>query len=315
MPAEERVRPATPDDAPELSRLFLEVFGHERPEQVWRWKFFGHPIGASSWVTEAEGRIVAHCGSTAVRFSLQGTPILALQLVDFMSHPRYAGGIGGGGIFARTTTAMFRDVLSRTPAKLLYGFPGERHRLAGERLLGYTTAGAVGEITIESASNDVETRPLEIADLDRFGEIPSPLHAMRDRDLLQWRYLEHPSATYEVVETSRRFLRKPRALAIVRRDGDGIRLMETGGSFAPHDVKALVERLSGLGAPVVGWCSPDHMITNRFRDAGCDVTIRDHSLAAAWFLESPDPARRRFFTSDAPRGSDFYFTLGDYDVY
>ncbi len=316
MPADERVRPATRDDIPALSRLFREVFAQERPESVWRWKYFEHPVGASSWVFEADGRIVAHCGSTAVRFSSNGETITALQLVDFMSHPRYSGGIGGGGIFARTTTAMFDDARSRMSAKLLYGFPGERHRLVGERLLGYTTATQVGELQIEpGAGTHAPTRPLAPSDLDHFETVPSPMYAIRDRDLLRWRYLEHPVARYELIETPRRFLRGPASFAVIRRDEKVIHLMETGGSFAPHDIGALVRRLSALGAPVVGWCSPDHMISKRFREAGAVLTRRDHSLAAAWFLDEPEPARRRFFSSEAPAGEKFYFSLGDYDVY
>lgn len=315
MPVDERVRRATPEDIPALSELFSEVFGQQRAERVWHWKFFEHPVGASSWVFEAEGRIVAHCGSTAVSFSSHGRKTMALQLVDFMSHPRYSGGIGAGGIFARTTTAMFRDALSRTDAELLYGFPGERHRLVGERLLGYTTATRVGEIRIEPRGDDVGTRELSARDLDRFVKIPSALYAVREKEWLRWRYLNHPVASYEVVETPRRLLRRSRSFAVIRREGGLVHLMETGGSFAPQDVEALVRQLAGLGAPVVGWCSPQHMITKLFTEAGCELSIRDHSLAAAWFLEEPDPSKRRFFSSEAPRGSEFYFSMGDYDVY
>ncbi len=90
--------------------------------------------------------------------------------------------------------------------------------------------------------------------------------------------------------------------------------METGGSFAPHDIETLVRRLAGLGAPVVGWCSPDHEVTELFTDAGARLTIRDHSLAAAWFLDKPEPSKRRFFAKEPPEGAEFYVSLGDYDV-
>lgn len=312
MPVDhERIRRSRPDDAPALSALFQLVFGHERPERVWHWKFFGHPVGAWSWVFEADGEIVAHCGAIAVRFSSEGRAILALQLVDFMSNPRYPGGLGAGGVFARMTTTMFRDILSRTDAKLLYGFPGERHRLVGERVLGYTTAGAIGELRLQTRGDDVELRPLTPADLSRFSGIPSRFHAIRDESLLRWRYLEHPVARYEILEASG----ASQCSAIVRRQGDEVFLMETGGSFARNDINELTDRMSRLGGTVIGWCSPDHSITRIFTSAGFELHTRDHSLAAAWFLDQPDPSRRRFFSSEPPRGADFYISLGDYDVH
>lgn len=312
----ERVRRAEVSDIPELSRLFTSVFAQNREDEVWRWKYFSHPIGAWSFVFEADGKIVAHCGATAVRFRAHEREILAMQLVDFMSRPDFPGGIGGGGPFARTTTAMFRTILNTTQVRLLYGFPGERHRLVGQRLLGYRTAGPVGELTLRpSGAGSAHVRSLRPSDLRQFEDIPSPLHARRDLAFLRWRYLERPDARYEIVEARRRWFGRAPAAAIVRRGENGIHLMETGGSFAPHALNELVEQLRALGGEVKGWCSPSHPTTIALTGAGFELVARDHSLAAAWFLDRPQPERRAYFEDVAPAGADFYVTLGDYDVY
>jgi hypothetical protein len=311
----EIIRPASSSDVPGLNALFREVFGHERPASIWRWKFSGNPFGSESWVCESEGEIVAHCGAVGVEMQERGRSLKAYQLVDFMSSPRYTGGLGGGGVFARTTAAMFRKIVANGSARLLYGFPGERHRLVGERLLGYRTVCPVAELHLQPASGEGGWRALRESDLEHFEPLPTTLSTLRSPRYLRWRYLEHPEHQYHVVESRRLFGRRPRSVAIVRKVDDEIRLMEIGGSFAPHHLEGLRRLLERLGHPIVGWGSPWHPLTRALEQTGFEVKMRDHFLTAAWFLKDPEPQARRFFSDTPPAEEDFYFTQGDYDVY
>jgi hypothetical protein len=310
----ERIRPALPSDIPGLNALFREVFGQEREASIWKWKF-SNPFGSESWVCESGGEIVAHCGALAVEMQEGGRTVKAYQLVDFMSSARYAGGLGAGGVFARTTAAMFGKIVSTGSARLLYGFPGERHRVVGERLLGYRTVCPVAELRLHETAGDGGWRALQEADLGNFESVPTPLGVRRSPRYLRWRYLEHPEHRYHVVESRRLFGRQPRAIAIVRKVDDEVRLMEIGGSFAPRHLEGLRRLLGGLGYPVVGWGSPRHPLTRALEQTGFEVKMRDHFLTAAWFLKDPVPQARRFFSDTPPSEEDFYFTQGDYDVY
>ncbi|HUO83922.1 MAG TPA: hypothetical protein VM534_02310, partial [Thermoanaerobaculia bacterium] len=181
-----------------LSRLFSRVFGDERPVEVWDWKYFRAPFGAESWVYESEGEIVAHAGGTIVELAGATPGARAIQLVDFMSRPDFAGGIGAGSAFARATVAMFSEVCRNRAFRVAYGFPGERHRLVGERILGYRAAERVMDLVLDPIAADVEPVPLEETHLEML-EGDFGLGVRRSPAYLRWRYLDHPRYRYGVV--------------------------------------------------------------------------------------------------------------------
>ncbi len=306
MPADSRelIRPAVPADIPALSALFLEVFGIERADAVWRWKLFGNPRGTASYVCEAEGRIVAHCAGLPVRFRDYEREYTAMQSVDFMSSPSYPGGIGRGGVFIRTTERFFESCCGASTIPLVYGFPGERHRLLGERLLGYRAIERVGELRLDTSGSSVEPEPLSREHLGLFHQLPVDLGAVRDGTYLKWRYLDHPTFRYGVVLVRRAFRLHSTIAALVRRTEEAVYVMEIGGRFSRRSLAALVEALRNLGQPVVFWCSPQHPIARLLSSCGFSVEARDHSIEC-----------RFFFQRDIPRPGELYYTLGDYDVY
>ena len=304
-PAERReiIRPSTPDDTAALSVLFREAFGVERDEAIWRWKIFENPRGAASYVCEADGRLVAHCAGLPVRFMDYGSEYQALQSVDFMSSPGYSGGIGRGGVFVRTAHAFFRAHCGPAAIPLVYGFPGERHRLLGEKLLGYRSIERVGELVLASSGSGGESEELGAEHLKMFGQLPIGFGAIRDEVYLRWRYLQHPQHRYRVVQARRRFHVHPRIAAIIREGEDAVFVMEIGGSFSRPSLSALVKILGRFGKPAIFWCSPMHPIARLLQDCGFVSRQRDHSVEC------------RFFTHhDLPRPGELYYTLGDYDV-
>lgn len=302
MADREIIRPAEPDDIPLLSALFHEAFGTERHPAVWAWKYFGERSSVS-YVCEADGRIVAHCGGIPVQFRDGGAQYTAFQSVDFMSSPSYAGGAGGGGVFVRTVRRMFEECCGPTRAPLVYGFPGERHRMVGERLLGYTALEPVHEFRLEAAELATEPRPLDSKFLRLFRRPRPEFGAIRDEPYLRWRYLFHPFHQYVVVTVTTGPLRQ-RTAALLRSLDDRLILMELGGTLSERGTAALIGALRGSGKPVEGWFSAQHPISLLLQSHGVRTTPRDHWLEYRFFDERA-----------APRAGDFYYTMGDYDVH
>lgn len=306
MPADstEKIRPATEADVPALGALFTEVFRADRPEEVWLWKYFRNPRGAASFVCEAAGRLVTHCGGTPVRFRDYAREYLALQSTDFMSSPSYPGGIGRGGVFVRTTERFFAACCGPSRAPVVYGFPGERHRVLGERLLGYRPVEPVGELRLEAAGPGLDTEPLTARRLPLLGRVPLTLGALRDPVYLRWRYLDHPLFRYELVRIPRLLGIGTQIAALVRQAQEAVYVMEVAGSFSHASVRSLTDRLRRANRPVIFWGALGHPVTRLLEEAGFRGRERDHLLEF-----------RSFVSRQVPRKGEFYFTLGDYDVH
>ncbi len=297
-------RAASENDVPQLSKLFAEVFGTTRSESVWLWKYFNNPRGFASFVCEGEGRLVAHCGGTPVRFNDGDREVVALQSVDFMSSVSYPGGAGRGGVFVRTANEFFRSYCGPLSVPLVYGFPGERHRLLGERLLGYEPLERVGELILQPEDGERnELEELTGEGLILFEQSPQQRGVIRDRTYLRWRYLQRPDRHYVSVQVRAWLGRRPTVGAILEAGGDVVNMMELGGDLSESSLQKLVGRLSKLGRPVRFWTSLSHPVAARLLHAGFRPVERDHWIDYRYFGES-----------DPPMPGDFYYTLGDYDV-
>ena len=302
--AAEVIRPAVAADVPALCDLFEEVFRERRPPEVWTWKYFENPRGVTSMVCEAGGRLVSHCGGAPVRFRDYGAEFVALQSVDFMSSPTYPGGIGRGGIFVRTAERFFSAYCGPSKVPLVYGFPGERHRLLGEKLLGYRPVERVAELRLQPRGQGRAIEPLTSRDLPLFGRAPIDLGALRDPVYLRWRYLDHPLWKYGKVSVRGTFGLGTQIAALVRSDADRLYVMEVGGRFSRAAVEDLADALSNVGREVVLWGSPGHPVNALFAEGGFQVELRDHWIEMRWFTQR-----------QLPRTGELYYTLGDYDVY
>lgn len=307
MPADqamEVVRRSRREDIPALQVLFGEAFGHGRPAEVWEWKYFANPRGIASYLCQAGDRVVAHCAGLPTKFRDVEKSFTAYSLVDFMSSPTYPGGVGGGGVFVRTVRRFYAECCGVNAVPLLYGFPGERHRILGERLLGYRPIEVVNDLRLEPRGSGTAIEPLSAAHLPVFCRIPLSIGVERDEVYLRWRYLDHPVFRYGAVLV-RGLFGRAKIGAIVRESDEGvIHLMEVGGSFSRGNVAKLVDELGRLGKPVVGWGSPRNAVGRLLVEEGFSVVPRDHHLEIRLFYERP-----------TPREGEMYYTLGDYDVY
>ena len=297
----EVIRESCPSDIAELGRLFFAVFGSKRHEALWRWKYFDNPRGLRSYCCEVDGRIVAHCGGTEVVFGADGGTWRALQSVDFMSSQEHPGGLGRGGVFARVVSAFFERYCGpgSDRVQMVYGFPGERHRVLGERVLGYRPVERVAELLVP-AEGDRSFESLEVFGEGHFARLAQPVEgvgARRDATYLRWRYVDHPEHDY-------RILQEGETSAIVRDTGDGLFVMEVGGVTDGARARTLIAALRALNRPVCFWGSPAHPVGRRFVEAGCEFRERDHFVECRFFDDRVRPAV-----------GEMYYTVGDYDVY
>ncbi len=139
------VRPAVPADRPELLAVFRAAFQAEASADEWNWKYDRNPNPAVSAVAVVDGRIAGFYGGFGTRYRGSGGDFPGVSAVDVMTDPRTRK-LGRQAVFKDLGEAYCR--LNRDAgAPFYFGFPHERHRVLGERLLGYRSVEPAGEWT------------------------------------------------------------------------------------------------------------------------------------------------------------------------
>jgi hypothetical protein len=139
------VRPAAPADRPQLLALFRAAFGCEASADEWVWKYDRNPNPAISAVAAVDGQIVGFYGAFGTRYRGAQGDFPGVSAVDVMTDPA-ARKLGRHAVFNALGEGYCR--LNRDAgAPFYFGFPHERHRLLGERLLGYRSVEPAGEWT------------------------------------------------------------------------------------------------------------------------------------------------------------------------
>ncbi len=200
------IREAAPSDAPGIRALVERVFGTPMSEEEWRWKFERNPDGWRGVVGVTEdGRIVGHYAGWGVRFLLDGAEKRIYSVGDVATDPAARALGGRRGVFRAMAEAFFDGVASEVP--FCFGFPGARHRLVSERLVGSRTlfpvrlreadAGAFGPPPAEMDSGEFPPESF-----DRLWETARTFlshAAVRDRLRVNWRFHGRPTRYYRMV--------------------------------------------------------------------------------------------------------------------
>jgi hypothetical protein len=99
-----RLRRAERGDEAALLTLFGDVFGYERSQAEWQWRYLRAPDGAGlSFVVEHEGGIVGHSGHVPFPVWVGGEPMLLAHGGDSMVDVPI-GGEGCCGSSSRSST-------------------------------------------------------------------------------------------------------------------------------------------------------------------------------------------------------------------
>jgi hypothetical protein len=189
------VRAAVPADRAELLALFRTAFGADAAAEEWAWKYDRNPNPAVSAIAVVDGKIAGFYGGFGTRYRGADGDFPGVSAVDVMTDPA-ARRLGKHAVFRDLGEAYCRLNLE-AGAPFYFGFPHERHRVLGERLLGYRSVEPAGEWTRLRRARAAAGLG---AGHDALAEA---LHARpgwrsdRSRAALDWRF-SRPGVTYRV---------------------------------------------------------------------------------------------------------------------
>src|SRR5512140_4102 len=199
-----QIRRAEKSDRPALFRLFGEVFGSPPTPAEWEWKYDRNPSVAASVAVFDDGEALGYVGGFATRFVGGGAALPGTSGVDVMTAPA-ARRLGRHGIY-RDMGTRFVEENRALGIPFYFGFPNDRHRLAGERLLGFRTVERAGQ-WIRPAGRTRRRGALRgwlrpVRAIEAFGPSHEPLADLlesraglatdRSRKALNWRFTTRP---------------------------------------------------------------------------------------------------------------------------
>lgn len=324
------VRPYAANDEERILPLFNQVFGQNRTLAHWTWKYRNNPLGGPLITLALEGdEPVAHYSAYPVSLTIHGKPGRTLHVGDTFTVPSRRGeGRGKTNLISRTVR-LFHKLWCEGRLDFFYGFNTGRIQKLGKRLLSYEAIAPVHEFSFELG------RPVSSWWPDRFTgvlgysvdmtEKAGPwadslmqeagrhygLLVTRDAGYLRWRYDNHPDFDYHYI-LLKRFGRVV-GWSVLRQAEEKVLLVDA--LVSPRYAKRLLAATrkaaaAGFtGAVLTGWYSPaPGWWTNALAASGCDRRRQHQQLDLCVTFFS------RRFTGDDLR-KDFYFTMGDSDLY
>jgi GNAT superfamily N-acetyltransferase len=210
--------------------------------RFWRWEFIDGPAGkAFIYIVEDQNEIIGHFADIPRRFSVQGEAVLGTLSLDLMVHPDYwrkgifeaMGRYGAekvkqeNGVFLTAFPIRLETILGlkkigwKELAKLpvlVYPirFRGILNRYVHFPPLGLLLGGIVRffyfllyGLKMRKEKGGIEIDQVGSLDelFDDFWQKASVLHpviGIRNRDYLNWRYLQHPTRNYVIYRAKKR---------------------------------------------------------------------------------------------------------------
>ena len=139
------LRPAVPADRSALLAVFRAAFGADPMAETWAWKYDRCPHPAESAVAVVDGTIAGFFGGIGTRYRGAEGDVPGVATVDVMTLPSVRR-LGRSLVFRKLGEFYFR-LNAEAGAPFVFGFPNERHRILGERLLDYRPVEPAGEWT------------------------------------------------------------------------------------------------------------------------------------------------------------------------
>lgn len=251
------VRPAEEADRAALFELYAAAFGSPADPATWTWKYDRNPNRATCAVAVADGRIVGYYGGFGTRYRGAEGDFPGVSASDVMTDAR-ARTLGRRALFA-TLVEGFCGFCADAGMPFGFGFPNERHRLAGEKTIGYLPVEPVTEWVKELRApallSRLKRRFLRVVVDEGFGPshdgLAEALHARagwrteRSREVLEWRFRSRPGAGYRIFQLHDRGGHS-RAFAVVRVVGDRAVLADLqAAEERSGDVADLLDAVAG----------------------------------------------------------------------
>ena len=242
-----------PDDLPDLARVFREAFGGELSVAEWTWKYVDSPFHGASVVAVVDGRPEGFYGAWATRYRGAAGNLPGVAAVDVMTS-RAAQALGRHVVF-RELALTFSARNGDLGAPFFFGFPNDRHRIMGEKLLDYVEVERCGEWEATALPARRRTLFRRTARGARFGTPHASLAEMlhgrggwrsdRSGRILNWRFFDRPGAIYDVVQLLA-LSGRSRGYAVVRKEGPVGRIVDfqvrdESGADVPDLLAAVAE--------------------------------------------------------------------------
>jgi hypothetical protein len=317
------VRRYRPGDERGIIRLFHMTFRKRKSSSRWRWEFLENPYGIANiaLLDSDKTGIVGHYGGILVRFNVRGEVIPVAQSVDVMIHPAFRG----RATLERLVRA-YLEISRANGVKFIYGFNESVVARSNRRFFGGELA-AVSEWVHELSGRAVREPADEdpaVGSVTRFDAEADalwervkgryPCAAVRDSDYLNWRYSRRSDRDYVLCQATDPSSRGVVALAVFAASGsDGLILEllsdtdESSARAVSALLRASIVHFSRTGKLRVRAWLP---VQGRLRE--CMQAMGFRPLNSGFYLNL-------FGLDDSIHATalkdEFYYTLGDYDVY
>jgi len=322
-----RVRSFVDGDEEAILRLFPTCFHVERGLDHWRWKYQDNPYGEPriSMAFSPAGELASHYASYPTPFWRDGRRLLALQMGDTMTAPRFRDvGRGNAGLLPRTVRHFFARHRDGRFA-FFYGFNTGPIQRFCVRFIGGSKIAPVGCWTrdLDPAGAPpwtpgryrVERVRSVGGTFDRFFARVAPHYGFlvhRDARWVDWRYLRCPDADYVVLAASR--WGRLAGWSVFRRRDD--RLVWGDALFHPRHagaaeslLAAAVRRPELAGARrIEAWFSPrPAWWSGRLPGLGFTAGTQPDGLGMVALEDGDDDAITHL--------GELYYTMGDGDLF
>lgn len=297
-----------------IVKLFKEIFGREMTLEEWRWKYNKNHSEKvySSVVAHKELGIVAHYGGVRLPLIYRGKLASCLAICDVMIHPKFRG--------IRTLKELSYLVPHEAVKDGIimgYGFPNR------DTLLKPAMSSGIYEKVEDVLEGNKETR--FINNLNRFIYKFFPLSyddsridalwesvkkeikvgVVRDREYLAWRYQRHPFYRYELWGLKKRWGNKLAGLAVLRKDGERMLIIDFVCSL--DMLKVLFQKIQNYthttGIRTLTLWFPEYL-RKTMEDVGFQTEISCTCI--------PRTTHENTLTKEEIRGK-FFYTMGDTD--
>ena len=316
------VRRAEKADRPALFRLFASVFGAAPGPGEWEWKYDRNPAAGASIAAFLDSEPVGFFGAFATRYVGDGREFPGTSGVDVMTSPE-ARKLGRHGVYRELGT-RFVEENRALGIPFYFGFPNERHRLVGERVLGFRTVEKAGQWSLPAAPARRSAlrqwlRP--VREVETFSAVHHPVaEALKERPgvrtdrcarTLNWRFSERPGVRYRLLQASGPG-RSSRGYAVVRLLGEralvvDLQAQDEGSGTVPDLLDAASALAATEGARTIELrASRRGLLAARAAELGLSELPSDCCLE----LIPVDPG----FPLD-PVIASFDYRYGDHDVF
>ncbi len=207
-------RPYRPGDEHAILATYNVVFGEGKDDftprtlEDWTWAYGNNPAGTRIWVAVQGDEVAAHYASQPNRVRIEGQKRIFAQITDSMVHPAHRQGLKRQGLFATLARKMLAATCGPERDLAIFGWPVPAAWRMSKAFIGSEVVRMQTLLAAEPGSGSSEL-PDGVRRLERFPDDIRGLYeragtehgasVIRDAAWLNWRLIDNPRASYEVL--------------------------------------------------------------------------------------------------------------------